>query len=153
MVRNAAILILGYMAIMAVFFVVWPAPALAFFHLKPGAVMQMTRSMLCFIAAYLLFDGMCILYSNAIKGAGDTKAAMWISISCAWIAYALPCVAAFQFFTSDTAAAILGKSAAESWCLWSMWSICVFYIVCCGCVFRFRYATGKWTRMRVIENS
>ena len=94
-----------------------------------------TGGMLRFIAAYLLFDGMFILYGNAIKGAGDTRFAMIMGAGMAWCLFALPCIGAYA----------LGAS------VWVLWYICVGYIMISGLVFYLRYRTGKWKTMRVIE--
>lgn len=134
-VRSARILILMYMACMATMFVIYPDPVLSLFRLQPGEVMDMTRRMLRFIAAYLLFDGMFILYGNAIKGAGDTRFAMIMGAGMAWCLFALPCIGAYA----------LGAS------VWVLWYICVGYIMISGLVFYLRYRTGKWKTMRVIE--
>ena len=151
-VRSAAAVIFTYLALMALFFVFWPDPALDLFKLGSPEVDRLTRFMLRFCAAYIFFDGMNILFGYTIKGAGDTKAAMWIVISCAWIAYVLPSVAAFNYFNSASAVTRLGAAAAQRRCLWALWIINDFYIFCCGVLMMLRYLTGKWTKMRVIEN-
>jgi len=150
-VRSAAVIIFGYLTLMALFFVLWPDPALKFFNLHSAEVEGLTRFMLRFCAAYIFFDGMNILYGYTIKGAGDTKVAMWISTSCAWIAYVLPCVAAFSYYNSPSVVGKLGEASAQHHCLWAMWIICDFYILCCGAFMFLRYLSGKWTKMRVIE--
>ena len=151
-VRSTAVIIFGYLALMAVFFVFWPDPALRSFTIRSPEVEYLARFMLRFSAVYIFCDGVNILCGYAIKGAGDTRAAMWIGISCAWIAYVLPCVLAFGYFAADSTVAELGAAAAQHRCLWAMWIICDFYIFCCGAFMLWRYLTGKWTKMRVIEN-
>lgn len=150
-VRSAAAIILCYLSMVALCFVCCPGPALRFFDLRSAEVARLTRFMLCFNAAYLLFDGVNILFSYAIKGAGDTKAAMWIGISCAWLVYVLPCTLAFNYYNSPSVVQRLGEAVAQNRCLWAMWIICDSYMLCCCSLFVWRYLTGKWTRMRVIE--
>ena len=150
-VRSAAAIIFAYLTLMALFFVLWPDPALNFFKLSSPEVDTLTRFMLRFCAAYIFFDGMNILFGYTIKGAGDTRAAMWIGISCAWVFYALPGLLAFNYFTSDAVIARIGAPAAENRCLWAMWIVNDFYIFCCGALMLWRYLTYKWTKMRVIE--
>ena len=48
-------------------------------------VIRLTKIMLCFIAVYLLFDGMSIIYSSAIKAAGDTFFAMLAGMTMAFL--------------------------------------------------------------------
>jgi len=150
-VRSATGVIFGYLSLIALFFVFYPDPALRLFNLHSAEVERLTRFMLRFCAAYIFFDGMSILYGYAIKGAGDTKVAMWIGISCAWIAYVLPCAAAFAYYNSAAVIRELGVVSAQNRCLWAMWIICDFYIFCCGALMLWRYLSGKWTKMRVIE--
>ena len=150
-VRSTAIIIFTYLALMAVFFVFWPDPALKSFRIRSPEVEELARFMLRFSAVYIFCDGVNILCGYAIKGAGDTKAAMWIGISSAWIAYVLPCVLAFGYFTAGSTVAALGVEMAQLRCLWAMWIICDFYIFCCGAFMLWRYLTYKWTKMRVIE--
>jgi MATE family multidrug resistance protein len=100
------------------------------------ATLDMAERMLSYIAAYLLFDGMYIVYASAIKGAGDTKFAMWTGVLMAWVFMALPSIAAYW----------LGYS------IWFIWSFMVGYVVLAGIVFYLRYRGGKWTKMRVIES-
>ncbi|MBQ6353115.1 MAG: MATE family efflux transporter [Lentisphaeria bacterium] len=150
-VRSAAVIIFAYLSLMALLFVLWPDPALRLFNLQSAEVDALTRFMLRFCAVYIFFDGMNILFGCTIKGAGDTKAAMWIGISSAWIFYALPSVLAFNYFTSGEVVARIGAAAAADRCLWAMWIVNDFYIFCCGVLMLWRYLTGKWTKMRVIE--
>ena len=150
-VRSAWIVIFCYLSLMAMFFIIWPDSALQFFNLHSPEVERLTRLMLRFCAAYIFFDGMNILFGYAIKGAGDTRAAMLITVSCAWIAYVLPCAVAFNYYNSDAIIRELGAAVAQERCLWAMWMICDFYILCCGTFMLWRYLTYKWTQMRVIE--
>ena len=151
--RSARTLTLGYMFLMAVFFVLYPDPIFRSFRLVPGGeVESITRVMLYFISAYLLFDGMAILYSSAIKGAGDTCVAMWIGILMAWFAYAFPSMICFYLFTRSPLAGRLGAELANQAALWSMWTVCVLYIMGCGSLYYLRYKTGKWKSMKVIES-
>ena len=151
--RSARTLTLSYMLVMAVFFVLYPDPIFRSFRLAPGGdVENVTRIMLYFISAYLLFDGMAILYSSAVKGTGDTCVAMWIGILMAWFAYAIPSMICFYIFTKSSVAARLGPDLADQYALWSMWTVCVLYIMGCGCLYYLRYRTGKWQKMKVIES-
>ena len=93
--------------------------------------------MLCFISLYLLFDGMAILYSSAIKAAGDTLFAMLAGMGMAVVFLAIP----------SLIFAKLGFS------VWWIWGTIVVYIMICGVVFYVRYLGDKWTHMKVIENT
>lgn len=150
-VRSALILVWIYMGIMGTMFIVYPDPVFHIFALEPGRVLELTRTMIKFIAGYLLFDGLFIVYSSAVKGAGDTKFAMWVGVILAWFAYALPCAAVYFYFHSAAAVEKFGIAKAKDICLWTMWTICVLYIISCGTIFFIRYKLGAWKKMRVIE--
>ncbi len=128
-----------YMAAMALLFNLWPTQVLSIFQ-RPGdaaqvEVLAMAGRCLRYITVYLLFDAFFIVYSGAIKGAGDTRFAMWISLVLSWGTLVLPC------------AVLLWRGAS----IWAMWWGFVVHVVLGGTVFFLRYRSGKWQDMRVIE--
>ncbi len=151
--KTSRFCLLVTVGILACFFAFYPEPALEMFKLQQGTeVFRLTRIMLVFIAAYLLFDAASILYGSAIKGAGDTKFAMYIGASFAWIFYGIPCLLTYRFFSSGYAIGKLGAEMADAVNLWTLWGICVAYIMILGITFFLRYRGGKWKEMRVIES-
>jgi multidrug resistance protein, MATE family len=152
-VTSAFWLMAYYMAVMGVMFSMCPEPLLRLFGggISPETL-AITRTMLKFVTAYLLFDGTFIIYTSAIKSAGDTRFAMWVGSVMVWTLYALPGVGACLFFQSEKMRLRLGEAAAADWALWSMWTICVLYTMTASLVFYFRYRGGRWQSMRVIES-
>lgn len=112
-VKSARNLTLIYMGLMAVFFVLLPQVPLALFDQSNPEVIRLTKVMLCFISVYLLFDGMSIIYSSAIKAAGDTFFAMLAGMTMAFLGLAVP----------SLIFAKLGMS------VWYIWGTIVIYIV------------------------
>ena len=136
-VRSARNLVLLYMTFMGLIFVLRPELVLWGFSTKDPAIIQTAKIMLKFIACFLLFDGLFIVYSNAIRAAGDTLFSMLAGTSMALLMQAAPSI-------------VLGYFKINVWIIW----ICiVFYIMTAGTVFFLRYRGGKWTRMKVIEES
>ncbi len=138
-VRNARNLMLIYMMLMVLLFTVFSQLVLQPF-VRPGdagqlEVMRLAKIMLYFIAAYLFGDGMALVYSNAIRGAGDTKFMMWLTLCMGWGAFAIPC---FTFW----------KLGLSVWWLWGCLSV---YVMLFGTLCYLRYRGGKWTKMQVIE--
>ncbi len=138
-VRSALFLALGYMLCVSMLFVFFPDVVLSLFR-RPGdttqpEVLALARNCLRFIAVYLLFDAVAIVYHNAIRGAGDTRFAMLASILLAWGTLVLPC--AFLLWTGAS--------------VWWFWSIFVMHVILFGTVVFMRYQHGAWQRMRVIE--
>ena len=106
--------------------------------------------MLKFIAGYLFFDAMFLIYSNAIKSAGDTRFSMFAHGFLAAFIYVIPCLLLFAAYRTKGFQAFFAPSA-RGWCLWSVWSISVLYVIICGLVFYLRYRQGKWKSMKVID--
>jgi len=100
-----------------------------------AAVLQMATRALRYIAAYLLFDAVYVVYSYAVKGAGDTRFAMVAGVVMSWGTLVLPCYLA-QRCKAD---------------IWVFWKILVAHVVIAATVFYARYRAGKWQSMRVIE--
>jgi MATE family multidrug resistance protein len=92
--------------------------------------------LLKFVAFYSLFDTANIVFASAVKGAGDTRFVMWVSMALSWSLMALPSVAAVLWFDAT---------------LETLWAFATLYICVIGIVFTVRFARGKWKTMRVIE--
>ena len=91
--------------------------------------------LLQFIAFYLAFDAITIIYSSAIKGAGDTKFVLIVTL---WLAPTAPllCYIGIQFF-----------GLGLYWC----WIVLTLWILATGVIFFMRFRQGHWKKMRVIE--
>jgi len=91
-----------------------------------------------FVAAWSLVDSLGIVYSSALKGAGDTRFTMYTIIILSLILLILPTFIALE---------VMG------WGLEAAWTIGLVYIIGLAVVFTLRYREGKWKTMRVIEQS
>ena len=136
-VRSARNLVWLYMAFMGMIFVFRPELILWGFSVKNPEIILTAKIMLKFISCFLLFDGLFIVYSNAIRAAGDTLFSMLAGTSMAILMQAVPAV-------------VLGYFKINVWIIW----VClVIYIMTAGTVFYLRYRGGKWTTMKVIEDA
>ncbi|MDR3210307.1 MAG: MATE family efflux transporter [Planctomycetota bacterium] len=138
-VKNACYLILVYMCGMCLWFELYPASLVSLFI--PGGEMgsatsAMAVDFLRFVGAYCLADGVFILYGHAIRGAGDTRFAMYAMAVTGWLFFALPCALAYY----------LGYGP------YALWTIIVLAAILSALVFLWRYRQGKWKKMRVIED-
>ncbi len=149
-VRSCRFLAVCYSIVMVVIFVCFPEIIFQMFDLSSDHVRYLARVMLIFTSGYLLFDAFSILYSNAVKGAGDTKFVMWAGILLGWLVYALPCALAYWIFSGGWAVEKFGAEKAQNLCVWVLWWICDLYIILMGTVFYLRYRGGKWKTMNVI---
>jgi len=94
--------------------------------------------LLRFVAVYSVFDTMNIIFCSAIKGAGDTRYVMLITVILSVFVFVLPVYLAVVVFE-------LGLMVA--------WVFATVYITLLGFIFYFRFLGGKWKTMRVIEGT
>ena len=92
--------------------------------------------LLRFVAVYSVFDTMNIVFCSAIKGAGDTRYVMLITVILSVFVFVVPVYLAVVIFE-------FGLMVA--------WVFATAYIILLGVVFYFRFLGGKWKTMRVIE--
>jgi MATE family multidrug resistance protein len=97
---------------------------------------RVTIILLRFVAIYALFDTLSILYSSAIKGAGDTQFVMIVTTVLSIFVLIIPTYLAVDIFQTD---------------LFTPWSFCALFIISMGITFWRRFSGGKWKDMSVIE--
>jgi len=100
-----------------------------------GQTQAFATHLLRFIAFFLAFDALGIIYSSAIKGAGDTKFVFLVTL---WLAPFAPllCYVGIQFF-----------GLGLYWC----WIVLTLWVLVTGVIFFLRFRQGHWKKMRVIE--
>lgn len=99
-------------------------------------IRQLTVILLRFVAVYSLFDTLTIIFASAIKGAGDTRFAMYAMLVISVGILVLPSYIALVWLDAG---------------IFTGWIIASTYIILLGFVFLFRFLRGKWKSMRVIE--
>ena len=132
-----------YMATVAALYVFAPdiflmpfaaqADAQSFADIRPIAVVALR-----YVAVFSLFDTLGIVFSSALKGAGDTRYIMFMILVLSSVALVLPSYVALVMLGAD---------------IFVGWSILTAYIIVLGFAFLFRYLGGKWKSMRVIERA
>lgn len=133
---------MAYMVLVASLFILAPEPLLHLFRSEDhaldqyAAVMELGVILLRFVAVFCLFDGLNLVFSGAIKGAGDTRFIMWTIAALSLGVMILPVY---------TAVELLGAG------LYTVWTLATLYICALGVAFWLRYRQGKWKDMRVIE--
>lgn len=143
-VRSALTLALAYMGVMALCFLLFPAVFLELFrsgaHSEEGFQEIVTKGavILRLVAVYSLFDTLFIIYSGALKGAGDTRFAMWAQVLLAWFVFVPPVYALIHYFDAS---------------LTTAWTWSVVYVILLGLVFRTRYRTGLWKQIRMLNHA
>jgi MATE family multidrug resistance protein len=102
------------------------------------SIRDITIILLRFVAVYSLFDTMNIIFSSALKGAGDTRFIMYSIIILSFSVLVIPSYFAIVIFHAG---------------VYTGWAIASAYIILLGLLFLFRFLGGKWKTMRVIEEA
>lgn len=129
-----------YMSTLALLFVLYPHLFVDLFVSKKhrhemAIIVPMTVILLRFVAFYSFFDSANIIFSCAIRGAGDTFFVMIVSIL-SIIGLFIPTYVAINWIHSG---------------LITCWVIATIYASILGFVFYLRFRCGAWKRMRIIE--
>jgi MATE family multidrug resistance protein len=131
-----------YLAAMVIVFLLVPEPLARLFRseadaAKWEAVAALVPVLLRFVAVYSLFDAMNLVFSFALRGAGDTRFVTKVALGLSWPVMVLPTWAAWKY----------------NWGLYWAWTFASLYIILLALTFLFRFRQGKWRSMRVIESA
>ncbi|MBC7353746.1 MAG: polysaccharide biosynthesis C-terminal domain-containing protein, partial [Thermogutta sp.] len=91
--------------------------------------------LLRFVAAYCLFDAMNLIFSGALRGAGDTRFILRVGV------LMCPIPAALTWLGTEW----LGMGLIFSWVVLTLWTCAL------GLIYLLRFLQGHWRDMRVIE--
>lgn len=132
---------LVYMTLTAAAFLIAPKPFLQLFQAggpseRYGEIMALGIVLMRFVAFFCFFDALNLVFSGAIKGAGDTRFIMWTIGALSLGVMIAPVYVAVE---------VMGGG------LYTAWSLATLYICALGLAFMLRYLQGKWKKMRVIE--
>ncbi len=137
-------LLLVYIGIIDLFFIFWPETALAPFFSAgqdPRLASQVLANgidILRIVSAYLFFDALYMVFSGALKGAGDTRFLMLSVAIAALLCLILPVSLGIAYF---------GMGIRTAWfCV--LIFVFVLFLLSAG-----RYRRGRWQQMLVIEES
>lgn len=131
----------AYMATLAACYLLAPQVFLAPFAAKAdpaafGGLRDTAVILLRFVAVYSLFDGANLIFSAALKGAGDTVFVMLLSSSLSLSLMVVPTW-------------LLCRDGSGS--LWLAWTFLTVFICVLACCFLWRFLAGRWRTMRVTE--
>jgi MATE family multidrug resistance protein len=131
-----------YMAMIALLYIVIPEGFVLLFRSEANvqeweSVAQLVPVLLRFVAVYSLFDSMNLVFSFALRGAGDTRYVTKMALALSWPLMVVPTWATWRFH----------------WGLYPAWTFASAYIIALALVFLLRFRRGKWKSMRVIETA
>ena len=140
--KATMVIVASYMAVFILAFVFAPLPLLELFRprdISPegfAAIKGMGVVVLRFVAGYLVLDGLYMISTAVLKGAGDTRFIMWSMGVLSVFGMILPMYIGIEVF---------GKG------LYFAWSWSVFFLFQLALVTCWRFYQGMWKTMRVIE--
>jgi MATE family multidrug resistance protein len=142
--KATMVIVAGYISVLILLFLFVPQPLLELFRprdISPEnfvVIKGMGVVVLRFVAAYLLLDGLYMISTAVLKGAGDTKFIMWSIGLLSFFGMVVPLYVGMAVFG-------LG--------LYFAWSCMVVFLFLLAAITLGRFRLGKWKRMRVIEQS
>jgi len=139
---SAVHLLMAYILVIDLMFIFIPEIPLTLFIPDNGdaasyePVMTTAVRLMRIIACYLFFDALYMIFSGVLRGAGDTRFIMVSVALASFFCFLLPLFIGIE---------ILDKGVYFSW------GCVLFFIISLFSVSSFRYRSGKWSSMLVIE--
>ncbi len=139
---SAIHLLLAYILLIDLLFIFAPEITLALFIPDSGdaalyePVVTTATYLLRIIACYLFFDALYMIFSGVLRGAGDTRFIMWSVGLASLFCFLLPLFIGIELY---------GRG------IYFSWGCVLFFITSLFLVSSFRYRSGKWSSMLVIE--
>jgi MATE family multidrug resistance protein len=113
---------------------------------KFAAIAAVVPTLLACVAIYSLADAVNVTLAFALRGAGDTRFVTWLTFALSWPVMVLPTVAVVTY-RDRLQAAFPGMGEPLYWA----WGFATAFIFTMAACFVWRFRTGKWKTMRVIE--
>lgn len=143
-VRSGTQMLLAYIFLVDLIFIFAPDLVLTPFFPSTDAantnpqVLEHAKNLLKIVAIYLFCDALYMLYSGALRGAGDTRFMMITATVAAPLCLVLPVYIGIEYYTI---------SIVGAWC-WILFFIGTLFVASW-----MRYRKGKWKKMLVIEDT
>jgi MATE family multidrug resistance protein len=143
-VKVARRVICIYMTAMAVVFVFAgrPLAEVLSFDSDPllrGQVIAATATVLLWVALFQFSDALCIVYSFASRGAGDTRVPALLFAVCCWGIFVAGGYAMTHF--------------APSWGVHGPWLMCSLYIIVLGVLLWRRFHSRAWEKIKLFDGT
>jgi len=144
--RNAAFMGVAWTGTMGIILVLFPEVLLRPFFLLANpetsggtdiaALAKTAAYLLNFVAAYSVFDALAVVFSSALRGAGDTVFPMFITLFSSWVIMVIP---ALLIIKSDHAS------------IPALWLTCTAHVSFSGICMFIRYLSGRWQRIHLVD--
>ncbi len=129
-----------YSVVIVLVFSLMPRPLVEIFRpAKAGKAFEeavpLAVYMIRLVSLYVFADAVAIVFSGALRGAGDTVATMCISVGTHWLAVAI-------------LIPLIKVAKVEPRTAWAV-AVALIWVICLG--FYARYRTGRWRKMKVVD--
>lgn len=146
MVFSVYLLCGAYTAVVCLLYILTPDIFINLFRGRLGgeeweALAGTARILLLFVAFYTIFDSLALIYSGALKGAGDTRWVMWAGVAISMGALIIP----------STILVLRRELIPAETGMYIAWVLCSLYVMTLGTVYVLRYRFGHWKTIEVIE--
>ena len=140
----------GYMCLVAATYLLIPGVLVAGFENdndaeKFAAIAAVVPTLLACVAVYSIADSVNLTFAFALRGAGDTRFVTWLTFALAWPTMVLPTLGIVAY-RAELQARFPGAEP-----LYWAWAFATAFIVATAACFTWRFRSGKWKTMRVIE--
>ncbi len=133
-----------YMILAAAVYLFLPTPLISIFSPKHGGslidfkdVLEIGKMILMFAAVFNFFDATKFIFMGALRGSGDTRAVLMISIICSWgILVPGICILVLVFKCS----------------IITIWAYITFATLIESCIMLWRFKSGKWRKIELIKH-
>lgn len=98
-------------------------------------VIHAAVQMLAWVAVFQLSDALCVVYSFASRGAGDTRVPALLFAACCWLIFVLGGYTVTRLM--------------PQWSYHGLWATCSLYIIVLGVLLWRRFHAQKWRDMRI----
>lgn len=131
-----------YSSMILILFVFFPRQLVALFASgNDDALFQqavpLALYMLRLAALYVMVEAVIMVFAGALRGAGDTFWAMWVSVGMHWLLLGILLVCLYGLNTSPRVA----------------WTAVVFAFLASSGLFYWRYRGGKWRSIQVVPST
>ncbi len=132
---------LGLALILATLYVTIPELIVSLFGLNADPkefepIATLAAELLIFVAAYSFFDAIQLIFSSAIKGAGDTHFVMKYLGLLTVVVMVIPSIVIIKYLNGS---------------IYWMWTLLTFFVFSLSVIYTIRYRGGRWKSMQVIE--
>jgi MATE family multidrug resistance protein len=138
LLRLTAGVALAWQGAVGVVYFTLPGVLMRAFESGPGSddLVRIGAGMLAMSAAWQVFDAFGITVGETLRAAGDTAWCMWARLAAAWLLF-VPVAWWTVTVRGGGPVAVIG--------------VVVFYLAVLGAAFVWRFATGAWRRIELVE--